>query len=93
VLNVRTVLRRSPAMDAGLLAGDQIYTVDGKAVECDDLFKGQTEQFVAYIGRLSPGTVVNLRVLRGSEAPRQVEVKLAAWPNPPPLQPPCCDDR
>jgi hypothetical protein len=76
VVLVQGVLPGSPAIDAGLMAGDQIAQVDGKPVEGDDQMKGQSETFLAYIRGLPSGAVVKLRVLREGEPPREVQVKL-----------------
>ncbi len=80
---VSEALPGGPAARAGLKAGDAITAVDGKPVESADLFS------LSILSR-SPGTVVNLDVLREGK-PVKITVTLdrrpTAAPSPPVGQP------
>jgi PDZ domain-containing protein len=74
---VTAILPDSPAIDAGLLPGDVIDRINGKAVEASADIHGQSETFIKQIRSLLPGTTVKLRVIREGGQPLEVEVKLA----------------
>ena len=56
------VFKNSPAMEAGLLAGDKIIKVDGNEVNWDNY-----EQAVAMMKTGEPGSTVNITILRDGE--------------------------
>jgi serine protease Do len=69
---ISDVTSDSPAEKAGLKADDVVVGVDGRAIEDNgDLSR--------YIASKSPGTTVNLRVLRGS-AEQTIAVTLGTFP-------------
>jgi serine protease Do len=63
----------SPAAHSDLKQGDIILAVNGKPVD-------DANQLRLEIGLLSPGTTVNLSVLRGG-TPQQVAVKMGSFPS------------
>lgn len=56
------VFKNSPAMEAGLLAGDKIIEVDGNKVNWDNY-----EQAVAMMKTGEPGSTVDITILRNGE--------------------------
>lgn len=75
-VEITEVVAGGPAAEAGLLAGDEILTIDGVAVSTPD-------EFVREVQRRSPGEMVPLLVSRnGRELP--FEVGLGSNPNPGP---------
>ncbi len=62
----------SPAMKAGIEAGDIIVEVDGKKVE-------SPRELARMIGRMKPGTTAEVKVLRDGEE-ETIEVKLGEMP-------------
>ena len=72
---INEVTSDSPADKAGLKADDVVVGVDGRAIEDNgDLSR--------YIASKSPGTTVNLRVLRGG-AEQTIAVTLGTFPDEP----------
>ncbi len=69
---VRHVLEKSPAVKAGLLAGDRIISLDGKAVASRDIF---LEQLAA----LLPNGKISLEIVRAGEK-KTLEATLAIQP-------------
>ncbi|MEM7305362.1 MAG: PDZ domain-containing protein [Planctomycetota bacterium] len=69
---VSAVLADGPAYDAGVLAGDEILTLNGRRLRSGELDKR--------IKRLEPGTTVTLHLLRRDEL-QVVEVELAGVPD------------
>ncbi|KIG17221.1 HtrA protease/chaperone protein [Enhygromyxa salina] len=64
----------TPAATAGLLAGDRVIEIDGKAIEDFDALRTR-------IGEYEPNEKVTLAVLRGGKQ-HQINVELGARPDP-----------
>jgi len=65
---VADVIKGDPASKGGVKAGDIILAVDGEKIE-------DSKELVNYIGKKSPGEVVNLKIFRNGEK-INIEVKL-----------------
>jgi len=65
---VADVVKGDPASKAGVKAGDIILAVDGEKIE-------DSKELVNYIGKKSPGEVVNLKIFRNGKT-INIEVKL-----------------
>ncbi|MDF3031954.1 MAG: peptidase [Moraxellaceae bacterium] len=71
VVKVVTPIDDTPAAKAGILAGDYIIKIDGKAVQGMSLADAIT------LMRGKPGTKLRLTILRKGEEPRDIEVMRA----------------
>ncbi len=80
VLTVSSVVRDTPAAQAGLLSGDQILTIDGQET------RGKSLNEIVKLLRGEPGTTVTVGILRPGEdvaggEPREVPLVRAAIEN------------
>jgi len=86
-VTVRYVYPKSPASTAGIVAGDTLVSLDGKAI------RGRLE-LIEKIGALEPGTTVEIEVRRDG-AVRKLKIAIAQLPEtlPPKDLPPATDLR